>query len=94
MHKAEKILGPPFRLQLTQAGIKAAYTGVSLKGADRLAAVHGGKPKGWSKVKSSNHKHNDGFNQETHAYQNTDTGQLVEPKTSIDGHDKGRFGKE
>ena len=34
----------------------------------------------------STKQHTDGFKQETHAYQNTKTGQVVEHKTKIEGH--------
>ncbi|MFT8258901.1 MAG: hypothetical protein ACMZI2_06235 [Candidatus Symbiodolus clandestinus] len=53
----------------------------TLRDAPRLAAKYGGKPSEWSKVSSLSHTAADGTAFEIHAYQNSATGQLVEPKT-------------
>ncbi len=66
--------------------IFGAGTGRALRDQQRLAETYGGDPKDWAKVRSSNRKHPDGFNQETHAYQNVKTGEVVEFKTKVQGH--------
>jgi hypothetical protein len=63
-----------------------AGTNRTLRDADRLAAEYGGNASDWAKVSSSNKGHVTGYNQETHAYMNTKTGQVVEMKTKISGH--------
>ncbi|MNH38482.1 hypothetical protein D3C79_995190 [compost metagenome] len=52
-----------------------------LRDAPRLAAEYGGKASDWSKVSSLSYKAVDGTAFEIHAYRNTVTGQLVEPKS-------------
>jgi filamentous hemagglutinin len=54
---------------------------VPLRDAPRLAAEYGGSPKDWSKVSSSSYTAADGSIFEVHAYRNSITGQVVEPKT-------------
>ena len=66
--------------------IAGAGTNKKLRDAPRLANEYGGNANDWAKIRSSNRTHTDGFNQETHAYQNTVTGQIVEHKTKISGH--------
>jgi hypothetical protein len=62
-----------------------------VRDADRLAAQYGGEPGDWNKMRSeSSDKHgattNEGNNFETHWYENTQTGQIEEMKTKIQGH--------
>jgi filamentous hemagglutinin len=52
-----------------------------LRDAPRLAAEYGGKASDWSKVSSKSYTAADGTQFEIHAYRNSITGQLVEPKT-------------
>lgn len=66
--------------------IAGAGTNKQLRDAPRLVKEYGGEVDDWAKVGSSNRKHLDGFSQETHAYQNVKTGQIVEHKTKISGH--------
>jgi len=71
--------------------IAGAGTTTPLRDSPRLAAVYGGAPGDWAKVRSeSSSVHGvqlpNGGNFETHAYQNVATGQVVEPKLKIDGH--------
>ncbi|MCP4404629.1 MAG: RHS repeat-associated core domain-containing protein [bacterium] len=61
-------------------------TNNNLRAAQRLAEEYGGNPGDWAKVRSSNKAHVTGYNQETHAYQNMKTGEIVEMKTKIQGH--------
>jgi RHS repeat-associated protein len=71
--------------------IAGAGTTTPLRDAPRLAAQYGGAPGDWAKVRSeSSSAHGvqlpGGGNFETHAYQNMATGQVVEPKTKVEGH--------
>lgn len=61
-------------------------THTKLRDAPRLSSEYGGAPEDWAKIRSSNKKHIDGFNQETHAYQNIKTNKIVEHKTKLEGH--------
>lgn len=65
--------------------IAGAGTSTTLRDADRLAAQYGGQPGDWQKVTSGNYNlggaKGGGF--ETHAYQNSKTGQVVEMKTKF-----------
>lgn len=61
-----------------------AGTGKALEQAERLAAEHGGKAGSYQKVSSSAHRAPDGGHVETHAFRNTETGEIVEPKTIVD----------
>jgi RHS repeat-associated protein len=65
--------------------IAGAGTGTALRDADRLAAQYGGQPGDWQKVASGNYNpggaKGGGF--ETHAYQNSKTGQVVEMKSKM-----------
>ncbi|HSL56061.1 MAG TPA: hypothetical protein VK868_16775 [Pyrinomonadaceae bacterium] len=51
--------------------------------APRLAAQYGGKAGEWAKVLVGNDKAADGLTYETHAYQHSPTGKVVEFKTKI-----------
>ncbi|TCV90941.1 VENN motif pre-toxin domain-containing protein, partial [Biostraticola tofi] len=53
----------------------------TLRDAPRLAAEYGGNASDWSKITSSSYKAADGTVFEIHAYRNTVTGQMVEPKS-------------
>ncbi len=66
--------------------IIGAGTDKELKAAERLAEQYGGNPEDWAKVTSSNHQHDSGYNQETHAYENKALNLVVEEKTKIEGH--------
>jgi len=44
---------------------------------------YGGEAADWAKIRSSNYKAADGTSFETHAYQNTKTGEIVELKTKF-----------
>ena len=66
--------------------IAGAGTNKPLRDAPRLANEYGGEAGDWAKIGSSNRKHLDGFSQETHAYQNVKTGQIVEHKSKIAEH--------
>jgi RHS repeat-associated protein len=65
--------------------IAGAGTGTALRDADRLASQYGGQPGDWQKVASGNYNpggaKGGGF--ETHAYQNSKTGQVVEMKSKM-----------
>jgi RHS repeat-associated protein len=65
--------------------IAGAGTGTALRDADRLAAQYGGEAGDWQKVASGNYNpggaKGGGF--ETHAYQNSKTGQVVEMKSKM-----------
>ncbi|WP_322011754.1 hemagglutinin repeat-containing protein [Paraburkholderia sp. J12] len=56
-------------------------TSVPLRDASRLVSEYGGQPSDWSKVSSSSYTAADGTQFEIHAYRNTATGQVVEPKS-------------
>jgi len=85
--KLEKQLASESQLSKVMSGegtpIAGAGTGTELREADRLAADHGGNASDWSKVDGGNHVASDGTKIETHAYQNQQTGQVVEPKTKL-----------
>jgi RHS repeat-associated protein len=65
--------------------IAGAGTNTTLRDSQRLAAQYGGDPGDWQKVTSGNYNpggaKGGGF--ETHAYQNSKTGQVVETKTKF-----------
>ena len=65
------------------AEIIGGNTGKELNAGSRLADQYGGNADDWAKVSSSNYKSPDGTSFETHAYQNSQTGQVVEPKTKF-----------
>lgn len=68
--------------------IAGAGSQSALRDADRLAAQYGGDPGDWQKVTSGHYSPpgssgaQNGF--ETHAYQNSKTGQVVEMKSKPD----------
>ncbi|MBP6014625.1 MAG: RHS repeat protein [Alphaproteobacteria bacterium] len=64
--------------------IAGAGTKVPLRDEPRLIGQYGGSPGSWQKIRSSNYTARDGTKIETHAYRNTETGETVEPKTTID----------
>ncbi|NKJ48090.1 hypothetical protein CIC12_15345 [Burkholderia sp. SG-MS1] len=61
--------------------IAGSGTSVPLRDASRLVSEYGGQPSDWSKVSSSSYTAADGTQFEIHAYRNTATGQVVEPKS-------------
>lgn len=66
--------------------IAGAGTTKELRDASRLANEYGGLPENWTKIRSYNKTQLDGFNQETHAYQNIADGRIVEYKSKLEGH--------
>ncbi len=54
---------------------------VPIRDEPRLINQYGGKAGGWQKVRSSSYTASDGTVFETHAYQNAETGEVVESKT-------------
>lgn len=63
--------------------IAGAGTKTELRVAPRLAKEHGGNAADWSKVNGGNHVAKDGAKIETHGYENSKTGQIVELKTKL-----------
>jgi filamentous hemagglutinin len=61
--------------------VAGAGTETTLRVAEDLAKQYGGKASDWSKVTSSSYKAADGTIFEIHAYRNSVTGKLVEPKS-------------
>jgi filamentous hemagglutinin len=61
--------------------VSGSGVGVILRDAPRLAAEYGGNASDWSKITSSSYKATDGTVFEIHAYRNTVTNQVVEPKS-------------
>ena len=57
---------------------------VPLRDAPRLAATYGGEPQDWVKITSPHYDPVSGSGFETHAYMNTETGEVVELKTKLD----------
>jgi hypothetical protein len=85
--KLEKSLASEAQTATVMAGegeaIAGAGTKTELRDAPRLASQYGGNSADWAKVSGGNHVAQDGTKIETHAYQNTKTGQVVEPKTKL-----------
>ncbi|EMO62316.1 hypothetical protein LEP1GSC133_2883, partial [Leptospira borgpetersenii serovar Pomona str. 200901868] len=54
-----------------------------LRQAGNLAKEYGGESKDWSKMSSKSYTAKDGTKFETHWYENSSTGQRVEPKTKL-----------
>lgn len=71
--------------QLAEPGevIAGGTSAAPLRLADRLAAEYGGDPADWVKVSSSTYTGDDGMKLATHWYENTVTGQVVEPKVKF-----------
>jgi RHS repeat-associated protein len=61
--------------------ILGAGTDTELNAAEGLSNQYGGAAEDWQKVTSNSYTAGDGTQFETHAYQNIDTGQVVEPKS-------------
>lgn len=55
----------------------------SIRDEPRLVSEHGGSIGDWQKVRSTSYTAPDGTKIETHAYQNSRTGEVVEPKSKI-----------
>ena len=71
--------------QLGEAGtpLAGAGTATKLRAADRLAADYGGESADWAKMGSSSFRGADGFQFETHWYENVPTGVRTEFKTKF-----------
>ena len=71
--------------QLGEAGtpLAGAGTATKLRAADRLAADYGGEAADWAKMGSSSFRGADGFQFETHWYENVLTGVRTEFKTKF-----------
>ena len=63
--------------------LAGAGTTTKLRAADRLAQQYGGAAEDWAKMGSSSYRGSDGFQSETHWYENRLTGQRVEFKTKL-----------
>ncbi|UOG32740.1 polymorphic toxin type 10 domain-containing protein [Leptospira noguchii] len=61
----------------------AIFKSDKLKQADNLSKQYGGKSDDWAKMTSKSYTAKDGTKFETHWYENTSTGQRVEPKTKL-----------
>ncbi|MEJ8827508.1 hypothetical protein WKW80_36965, partial [Variovorax humicola] len=61
--------------------IAGSGTNIPLRNASRLASEYGGQISDWSKVSSASYTAADGLKFEIHAYRNTATGRVVEPKS-------------
>lgn len=87
--KLNKQLGS--QQQLGEKGVSVAGSGskTPLRDSKRLANEYGGNASDWSKRSSSQHTASDGRKFETHWYENSATGQRVEPKTIIEDYLKG-----
>ncbi|MEQ9109156.1 MAG: RHS repeat-associated core domain-containing protein, partial [Rhodospirillaceae bacterium] len=74
--------------QLGEIGVPIAGAGVKsrLRDVNRLVREYGGDADNWSKRSSKQHTAPDGSSFETHWYENSATGQRVEPKTIIDDY--------
>jgi RHS repeat-associated protein len=85
--KLEKKLASEAQSATIMAGkgekISGAGTETVLRDAPRLAKQHGGKAEDWSKVNGGNHVAKDGTKIETHGYENSKTGSIVELKTKL-----------
>ncbi|WP_228779238.1 hypothetical protein [Methylobacter sp. BlB1] len=77
--------------QLGEAGIPVAGAGTKtvLRDANRLVNEYGGNASDWAKRSSTQHTATDGRKFETHWYENSVTGQRVEPKTIVEEYLKG-----
>lgn len=71
--------------QVSETGraLAGGATGTQLRAADRLAREYGGEPGDWAKMGSTSYRGSDGFQFETHWYQNLVNGGRVEFKTKI-----------
>jgi hypothetical protein len=77
--------------QLGEAGIPVAGAGTKtvLRDANRLVNEYGGNASDWAKRSSTQYTATDGRKFETHWYENSVTGQRVEPKTIVEEYLKG-----
>ena len=55
---------------------------------DRLENQYGGKASSYEKITSSTYNSADGGNVKNHAFRNSDTEQIIEPKTVIEPSEK------
>jgi hypothetical protein len=71
--------------QMGERGFPIAGAGTvkELRVARQLAVDYGGSPSDWAKMVSSSYRGADGYQFETHWYENTRTGLRVEPKTKL-----------
>jgi len=78
--------------QLGEKGVPIAGAGskTPLRDSNRLANEYGGNASDWAKRSSTRHKAPDGRSFETHWYENSATGQRVEPKTIVQEYLQGR----
>ncbi|MBN1814007.1 MAG: hypothetical protein JXA14_19375 [Anaerolineae bacterium] len=65
--------------------LAGAGTAEELRVARQLAVDYGGSPNDWAKMASSSYRGADGYQFETHWYENTKTGLRVEWKTKLTG---------
>ena len=88
--KLNKQLGS--QQQLGERGVPIAGAGskTPLRGSNRLANEYGSNASDWAKRSSTRHKAPDGRSFETHWYENSVTGQRVEPKTIVQEYLKGQ----
>lgn len=88
--KLNKQLGS--QQQLGEKGVPIAGAGskTPLRDSNRLANEYGGNASDWAKRSSTRHKAPDGRSFETHWYENSVTGQRVEPKTIVQEYLQGR----
>jgi RHS repeat-associated protein len=88
--KLNKQLGS--QQQLGEKGVSIAGSGskTPLRDSNRLANEYGGNSADWAKRSSTRHKAPDGRSFETHWYENSATGQRVEPKTIVQEYLQGR----
>ncbi|QSH59617.1 hypothetical protein A0J47_020255 (plasmid) [Photobacterium damselae subsp. damselae] len=70
-------------------GVAGAGSKTPLRDSKRLANEYGGSTSNWSKRSSLKHTAPDGRKFETHWYENSVTGQRVEPKTIVEDYLKG-----
>ncbi|GAL14613.1 hypothetical protein JCM19233_5625 [Vibrio astriarenae] len=77
--------------QFGETGVSVAGAGskTPLRDSKRLANEYGGNASDWSKRSSSQHITPEGRKFETHWYENSTTGQRVEPKTIVQDYLKG-----
>lgn len=76
--------------QMYGPGVPIAGAGhhVPVRAADRLAEAYGGTPGDWTKMSSKQYASPDGRTFETHWYENSQTGERVEPKTKLVDEEK------
>ncbi len=87
--KLNKQLGSQQQLGETGISVAGAGSKTLLRDSKRLASEYGGNTSDWSKRSSLKHTAPDGRKFETHWYENSATGQRVEPKTIVEDYLKG-----